>query len=283
MHDLISRLALPRQSVLACIKPMGLLAAAALVLSACAERANYPAKGDAAPHARVARAQQHPIHGIDVSKWQGKIDWASVREAGTQFAFIKATEGGDHVDERFLENWYGAQQAGVPRGAYHFVFWCRPAHEQAAWFKKTVPADPDALPPVLDLEWNGHSRLCPKTLPKQVALEKIRVLLREMEAHTGKRPIIYTDITFHRDVLEGELQDYPHWLRSVAAEPEERYADRRWMLWQYTTTGRVPGIKGAVDRNAFYGSAAEWKTFLATDCDPRDYRRLAAQGVCSGK
>ena len=122
-----------------------------------------------------------------------------------QFAFIKATEGGDHIDPRFLENWHGAAQAGVPRGAYHFMYWCRPAHEQAAWFRRNVPNDPNALPPVLDLEWNGHSRTCPKKLPRETALEKIQLMLKEMEAHTGKRPIIYTDITFHKEVLEGEL------------------------------------------------------------------------------
>ena len=262
-----------------------LSAAAAVALASCAaeQRGYYPAKSDVKPHAGVARAKSLPIHGIDVSKWQGKIDWASVKAAGTQFAFIKATEGGDHVDARFLENWHGAAQAGVPRGAYHFVYWCRPAHEQAAWFRRNVPADPNALPPVLDLEWNGHSRSCPKTLDKETALEKVRLMLREMEAHTGKRPIIYTDITFHKDVLEGELRDYPHWLRSVAAEPQERYVDREWMMWQYTTTGRVPGIDGDVDRNAFFGGPSEWATFMSTDCDPRHYRRLSAQGVCNGK
>lgn len=245
--------------------------AAALALASCAsQNVNYyPAKSDAKPHPGVARAQQHPIQGIDVSKWQGKIDWTSVRSAGTQFAFIKATEGGDHVDERFLENWHGAKQAGVPRGAYHFVYWCRPASDQAAWFRQSVPADPDALPPVLDLEWNGHSQTCPKKLSRADALEKIRVMLRAMEAHTGKRPIIYTDITFHKDVLEGELEEYPHWVRSVAAEPQERYENRPWFMWQYTTTGRVPGIKGDVDRNAFYGGHAEWAKFVSTDCDPR--------------
>jgi lysozyme len=224
----------------------------------------------------VDRARALPIHGIDVSKWQGRIDWASVRDAGTQFAFIKATEGGDHFDERFLENWHGAKRAGVPRGAYHFMFWCRPAEQQAAWFKRIVPADPGAMPPVLDVEWNGESRLCPGKIPRDKALAMIRTMLHEMEAHTGKRPIIYTDITFHQDILEGELLDYPHWVRSTAAEPHARYRDRHWTMWQYTTTGRVPGIKGAVDRNAFYGSEAEWMAFLQNDCDPR-FRHCAGE------
>ena len=253
------------------LRRLASIGAVALGLAACSGPVvdHYPAKTDIKPHPRVARAKEHPIQGIDVSKWQGRIDWRAVREAGTKFAFIKATEGGDHVDERFLENWRGAQAAGVPRGAYHFVYWCRPAHDQAAWFRRNVPADPDALPPVLDLEWNGHSPTCPKKLPRAVALEKIRLMLREMEAHTGKRPIIYTDITFHKDVLEGELEEYPHWLRSVAAEPHERYNGRQWTMWQYTTTGRVPGITGDVDRNAFNGGAAEWAAFLAASEAPR--------------
>lgn len=254
------------------LRSVGLLAAA-LGLAGCVStprHANhYPAKSDVKPHPRVAKAHHHPIHGIDVSKWQGRIDWTAVRAANTKFAFIKATEGADHLDERFHENWTGAKRAGVARGAYHFVYWCRPASQQMAWFKRNVPSDPDALPPVLDVEWNGHSRTCPKRVPREIALAQVKQMLREMEDHTGKRPIIYTDINFHRDVLAGELEEYPHWLRSVAAEPHERYANRRWAIWQYTSTGRVPGVQGDVDRNAFYGSSLDWAKFAQTGCDPR--------------
>lgn len=259
--------------------------AIALVIAGCAgdEAWNrYPAKGDVKPHPGVVRAQSFPIHGIDVSRWQAGIDWTAAKAAGTQFVFIKATEGGDHVDPNFLVNWRGAKAAGIPRGAYHFVYWCRPAHEQAQWFVQHIPNDPDALPPVLDLEWNGHSRTCPRKVPKELALEKIRLMLAELERHTGKRPIIYTDITFHKDVLEGEREfdTYPFWLRSVAAEPHERYVDRQWTFWQYTTTGRVPGIAGDVDRNVFYGDERAWKRFLATDCDPRHIAVLRERGLC---
>src|SRR4051812_22210820 len=169
---------------LARLKLPALAGLAALALASCAGPTSYSAAGDAKPHPRVARAQSHPIQGIDVSKYQGKIDWASVRSAGTEFAFIKATEGGTLVDKRFVENWDGAKQAGVSRGAYHFMFWCRPAEEQAAWFRSTVPSDPDALPPVLDLEWNAQSRTCPRRLPRDEALAMINVMLHEMEAHT---------------------------------------------------------------------------------------------------
>ena len=251
-----------------CIRGGRALAAlvGSMVLVSCslgnAEKAHYPLKSDTKPHTGVATAQNFPVHGIDISKWQGEIDWPEVKRAGTAFVFIKATEGGDHLDERFHENWRAAKAAGIPRGAYHFVFWCRSAEEQAAWFRKNVPADADALPPVLDLEWNGHSRTCPKKIDTALARKKIVILLKAMHDHTGKKPIIYTDIPFHADVLEGQLKDYSFWLRSVAAPPGERYEDRPWSLWQYTTTGKVPGIKGAVDRNAFAGSRKQWQDFL---------------------
>jgi lysozyme len=270
----------PIRRLTARLRLSGLAGLAALLLASCAGQYQYAQQaGQTRVHPRVARAQARPIQGIDVSKYQGKIDWASVRSAGTHFAFIKATEGGSLVDERFIENWHGAKQAGVARGAYHFMFWCRSADEQAAWFKRTVPNDPDALPPVLDLEWNAQSRTCPRRFPREEALGMIRVILHEMEAHTGKRPIIYTDITFHRDVLEGELSKYPHWVRSVAAEPQERYANRPWLMWQYTAAGRLPGIQTDVDLNAFYGSSADWAKFLAASCDPR----APAQGACNGQ
>ncbi len=225
----------------------------------------YPLKGDSDPHSGVTQAKRLPIQGIDVSKWQGDIDWQKVKAAGTRFAFIKATEGGDLLDDRFHENWREAKKAGVPRGAYHFVFWCRPAHEQMAWFRRNVPKDPDALPPVLDVEWNGHSKSCPRTLPRMKALAKIRTMLAAMQAHTGKKPIIYTDINFHADVFEGtsEFDDYPFWLRSVAAHPSERYENRPWEFWQFTATGTVPGVKGDVDRNAFFGTEKQFRDWIA--------------------
>jgi len=219
---------------------------------------------DAKPHKGVASAHSMEVQGIDVSAWQGDIDWGRARAAGTRFAFIKATEGGDHLDPKFLENWEGAKNAGVARSAYHFLYWCRPAHEQALWFMLNVPADPDALPPVLDLEWNTHSKTCPKKISRAKALEKIKAMLVAMESHTGKKPIIYTDPLFHREVLEGELTEYHFWLRSVAAEPQDKYAGRRWTFWQFTTTGKVPGIAGKVDRNVYGGDEKDWERVLQT-------------------
>ena len=88
---------------------------------------------------------------------QNDIDWEKAKASGVSFAFIKATEGGDLADDRFRENWVAARRAGVPRGAYHFYYFCRPAFEQAAWYIQNVPKEKGALPPVLDMEWNHKS------------------------------------------------------------------------------------------------------------------------------
>jgi lysozyme len=221
---------------------------------------------DKKPNDGVAAAHVMPVQGIDVSYWQGDIDWQKVDDAGVRFAYIKATEGGDRVDPKFLHNWNAAKQAGIARGAYHFMYWCRPAREQASWFTSNVPEDGDALPPVLDVEWTSRSKTCPHHIARDDAIAKIKVMLAAMEAHSGKRPIIYTDPKFHREVLEGEFPNYDFWLRSVAAKPEAKYGARNWAFWQFTTTGYVHGVAGLVDRNSFNGTRADWKDVLKKRC-----------------
>jgi lysozyme len=103
---------------------------------------------------------------------------------------------------------------------------------------------------------------CPGKVSRETAIAKIKTLLDAMQAHTGKRPIIYTDPKFHREVLQGEFTDYHFWLRSVAAEPAAVYGERSWAFWQFTTTGRVPGVSGPVDRNSFNGTSADWDRVL---------------------
>src|SRR4051812_9741260 len=106
---------------------MALAAAATLGLAGCstAEHIAYaPVKGDAKPHPGVAHAQKYAIHGVDISKWQGDVDFQALKASGVKFVFMKATEGGDHADDRFPINWAGARAAGLHYGAYHFVYWC---------------------------------------------------------------------------------------------------------------------------------------------------------------
>lgn len=214
---------------------------------------------------RVTEPGDHPIHGIDVAKYQGAIDWSGVRASGVSFAFIKATEGGDRVDDRFAENWANARAAGVARGAYHFYYFCRTGAEQARWFIENVPNDPGALPPVLDMEWNHLSPSCKRRPPREEVLREMSVFLSMVEKHFGKRPAIYTSVDFHRDILVGAFPGYHFWLRSVAGHPSLKYhASRRFSFWQHTATGRIGGVTGDVDRNVYMGDAASFRRFAAT-------------------
>lgn len=95
-------------------------------------------------------------------------------------------------------------------------------------------------------------------------LEKIQVFAEKLERHYGRRPIIYTAPDFYRDNLQGELLDYPFWLRSVAAHPSELYPGRKWLFWQYSGSGLTDGVRGKIDLNVFHGSGGEWQNWVAS-------------------
>lgn len=227
---------------------------------------NAPRFDDRKPFEWTGRTPWHyPIHGTDVSKYQVDVDWNAVRRSGISFAFIKATEGGDRLDDRFAEHWNGAKQAGIPRSAYHFYYFCRPAIEQARWYIQNVPRDPNALPPVLDMEWNAHSPTCKLRPNEAIVRKEMKIFLNAVEKHYGKRPIIYTTVDFFDENNLNQLHGYPFWLRSTAGHPTEKYGPHPWTFWQYTGTGTIPGIKGDADINVFAGSASAWKKWLESN------------------
>ena len=202
------------------------------------------------------------VHGVDVSRWQGDIDWQKLRGQGANFVYIKATDGGDHLDPMFRKNWRAAARAGLRRGAYHFFYWCRTAGEQADWFIRNVPKVAGALPPVIDVEWNGESS-CKRRPSRAKVLEKMQVFMDKLEAHYGQRPVIYTAPDFYRDNLKGAFLDYPFWLRAVAAHPSKVYPGRKWVFWQYSGSGLSKGLRGRIDLNVFHGSEDAWHDWVA--------------------
>lgn len=231
----------------------------------------FPKFGDADPHPWEGRAPaQYPVHGIDVSRWQGDINWTTVARSGVSFAFIKATEGGDHVDPMFATNWAEARAAGVPRGAYHYYYFCRTPEEQARWFFQNVPRDPFALPPVLDMEWTHTSRTCRWRPDSGTIRSKANRFVELLTKHYGKRPIIYTTVDFYRETPIGQIEGADFWLRSVAGHPHKVYPGASWTFWQYTGTGLVPGISGEVDINVFAKSPNHWVAW-------RDHGRRVAE------
>ena len=226
----------------------------------------------------LPRPTDYPIHGIDVSKFQGDIDWNAVANSGVKFAWIKATEGGDNADARFQANWNGAKAAGVPRGAYHFVYWCRPPMEEMANFEQNAPVEGDALPPVLDVEATPTSKTCHRHLTQQDAIAEMKVMLDEMQRHYGKRPIIYTTVDFYQAILaDGAFMDYPIWVRSTKYQPSVKYGPRPWHFWQYQSDASIAGIQVHVDRDAFFGTQKQWEAFLRDE--DSGLRRADARGA----
>lgn len=219
-----------------------------------------PTFADASPVAWSRRAPwTYPVHGVDVSRWQGNIDWFKARNAGVSFVFIKATEGGDVADPMFLTHWNDTARANIARGAYHFYYFCRSPEEQAQWFIRHVPRSSGQLPPVLDIEWT-HSRNCPGRPSAATVRDHIVRFSSVIQAHYGQPPIIYTTPDFYQDNgLDRIRAEY--WLRSVADHPSVRYPQERWTFWQYTGTGIVPGI-GKTDINVFAGSIPSYQRWL---------------------
>ncbi|MBV0891690.1 glycoside hydrolase family 25 protein [Paracoccus sp. Z118] len=221
-----------------------------------------PALGDTKPHVWTSGHPYNlPVHGVDVSRYQGDVDWHAARRAGIQFAFIKATEGGDHADPAFRRFWAQTRAAGIPRGAYHFYYFCRGGAEQAAWYIANVPRERGSLPPVVDLEWVHTSRTCRyKPSPAEIHRE-VGIFMSVLQQYYGQRPVVYTTVDFYR---EADMRNFPaeFWLRSVADHPRRTYPGARWTFWQYSGTGTAPGFSGNVDLNAFFGSPLQWRQWV---------------------
>ncbi|MEO5760058.1 MAG: GH25 family lysozyme [Mesorhizobium sp.] len=190
---------------------------------------------------------RYPIRGIDVSHHQGQIDWRRVAADDVAFAVIKATEGGDHVDDAFAKNLQEARAAGLAVGAYHFFTFCRPGADQARNFISVVPHDQPLLPPVVDIEFGGN---CPqRPTPEQLSAE-LQAFLGPVEATFGKPAIVYlTDEA--EDAYAGRIAVRPLWRRSLVLRPDRD----DWVYWQYHNRGRVDGITGDVDLNVLQGGA----------------------------
>lgn len=220
--------------------------------------------GDDDPHDWIGRAPYgYPVHGINVSRWNGPSDWQEAARSGVSFAFIKATEGGDLVDPLFAEHWNSSAAAAIPHGAFHFWYHCRDGESQARWFIENVPRQPGMLPPVLDMEWTPFSPTCTRRAPPAEIRREMLVWLRIVGAHYGQRPLIYVVPDFFDDTDLSTFSGYDWWLRSTAAHPSERYPGTPWRIWQYSGTGRVPGFATRTDLNTFNGSPQAFAVWRA--------------------
>ncbi|WP_447511851.1 glycoside hydrolase family 25 protein [Acinetobacter geminorum] len=205
-----------------------------------------------------AVAQDYPVQGFDVSHHQGDINWKKISPEKFQFVYLKATEGGDYKDSKFQENWLKAREHGFHVGAYHFYRLCRDGKTQADNFISTVPNKADALPPVIDLEYDGN---CINAHTKEQLLKEIGIMHDRLKQHYGKQPIFYISKTFYHIVLIGGFPNTPLWVRDYEGKPELK-DKRKWLFWQHSNQGKIEGITKSVDLNVYEGSVKEWHQFL---------------------
>ncbi len=204
----------------------------------------------------ASTADSVSYQGIDVSHYQGEVDWAAVKAAGITFAIAKATQGASEVDPRFTQNWAGIKAAGLVRGAYHFFDPSVNAETQAENFIATVQLEAGDLPPMLDIE-----------VSEGVSAEgidaDIQVWLTKVADAYGITPIIYSDLSFIRDNLASGFSAYPLWLADYSATPPTAPGDwDAWLIWQYSQSGSVSGVDGNVDRDVYEGASARWEQLL---------------------
>lgn len=195
-----------------------------------------------------SQSSEKLYNGIDVSEWQGNIDFGEVARAGIEVVYIRASEGRGYVDPYFRENYEKAKANGLRTGFYHFLTATNVAEakEEAEFFVSNIKGlEPDCRL-AMDFEvFNG--------LDVSAINEISRVFLETVENLSGKECVIYSDAYNARTVFSKELaDDYPIWVADYfVEEPESNDKWKFWVGFQYSDRGRINGIDGNVDRDYF--------------------------------
>lgn len=195
------------------------------------------------------------VYGIDVSRFQGTIDWQPVADAGVVYAYIQISRSVTDLDAKFDFNWRRAKEVGILRGAYQRFQPDQDVARQAQIFLDTLgPFEAGDLPPMLDVEDDGG------LAPAQIA-DAVQRWMDIVEPAVGVKPLIYTGYYFWKDKVAADFSAHPLWIANYGAEcPLVPAAWTRWSFHQYSSTARVPGItENTVDVNKFNGTLEELK------------------------
>lgn len=210
-------------------------------------------------HVNNPSKSKYPIRGVDVSHYQGEINWEQMAKEDIRFAYIKATEGSSHKDEKFDQNWNGAQTTDLRIGAYHFFSLDSSGLGQAQNFCETVVPVDNMLPPVVDVEpYGGYSD--PYALDKEKMLSELGIFLENVETYYSMKPMIYTTEEW-LSVIQEQFAEYDVWIRDVYGKPD---ASINWTFWQFSNRHVLSGYSGAeryIDMNVFCGDEMEFNNF----------------------
>lgn len=201
---------------------------------------------------------EYPIRGVDVSHHQGRINWNEVANSGIVFTYIKASEGQDHRDSRFADNWRETGSVGVFRGAYHVFTQCRGGGEQADNFISIVPDEPNVLPTAVDVSSSGA---CHNQWDDRSLLAEFQKFADRIASHYGRPPIIYAARSSRLSKLLTTAGVEAEWIRGLIFAPA-LFHGKGWKFWQYSVFGKVAGIQGRVDLNTFNGDLERFRKLL---------------------
>lgn len=191
------------------------------------------------------------VQGVDVSKYQGMIDFAKIKAAGMSYVFVKATQGITGVDPDYVHNIAAARAAGLVAGAYHFYETNDDPSAQFGNFKQHADVKPGDLPPVVDIEVLAQGS-------RPDLANDLKSFLVLLEQAYGAKPILYSGVSFANEYLTG-FGAYPLWVAEYTSAPAPKVPTgwSTWTFWQYSQSGTVAGICGAVDMDRFNGTAAQ--------------------------
>jgi lysozyme len=196
------------------------------------------------------------IQGIDVSHFQGTVNWQEVKQAGMKFAIVKATEGQTTVDSQFNNNWQNIKAEGLLRGAYHFFDAGIDGTSQANHFLQIAQVEAGDLPPVLDVESAASAS-------NATILQEVQNWLDTVEQALNRLPMIYTTASFWNSHLNNSFGKYPLWVAEYGVSvPKIPAGWSNWQFWQYSQSGSVEGVSGSVDMDYFNGSYSDLLDFL---------------------
>ena len=209
-------------------------------------------------------AKKYEIRGVDVSHYQGDIDWEKMVDEKIDFAYIKATEGSSYVDEKFHTNWENIAQTDLYYGAYHFFSFDSAGETQARNYITTVGSLEGKLIPAVDVEYYGDKESRKNELDRKAITEELGVLLHALEEEYHTKPIIYTTYSAYHDFIEGSFDEYDLWIRNVYYTPDIDMRGR-WLYWQYTDRAKYDAYTGEeqyIDMNVFAGSRAAFSDMI---------------------
>ncbi|QRO02058.1 hypothetical protein JRI60_25130 [Archangium violaceum] len=215
---------------------------------------------------QASATQEARVQGIDVSHYQPTVDWDTVKSS-TAFVFVKATDSTGVVDSHFSSHWSGAKKVGLPRGAYHFFHPKHDVDQQVTNFTQHLKNDPGELPPVVDVEEFKNEY-------QAFTCEQLAGMMQRfsqgVEKALGRKPMIYTNHQTWRTSFcdHPYFNDHPLWLAQYTGHPSQEPklppGWNSWLFWQYSESGKVVGIPGAVDQSYFNGSAHDLKALSST-------------------